>query len=299
MTRAQRLVVATVAAVAAAGCKEELADRAALLTGPAAFVWKSDSRFEARERPAMHGTFNFYKAELSVSVEGFPPGTALELGPRRALTNDRGWASLSLDLRPRLVGLRLGDRDTQLDDKFALGIQPVGRDGFTLPLPSLTISSYQLEELLKAVENGPVTFGDEPPPVEKGPPKSLYWVNGASDKKLFGRVGRLGELDGVVISRRRPEVMGRKRCGGYKRDGKPLPDLDVLLKETEVFVYDRRTGAVVERRVFPPRDECPMFVMRRAGEDSVDSYEPWDAIAGYLRAFVQGTVRDVGVTEAK
>ncbi len=80
--------------------------------------------------------------------------------------------------------------------------------------------------------------------------------------------------------------------GGYKDNNKkPMAPITVLLKDTEVTVYDRRAGGVIERRRFAPKDECPMFIMRRAGENSMDSYTPRDAISAWLRDYVAGGAR--------
>jgi hypothetical protein len=289
----------TVALMLVAGCKGKLAlvDKASILTGPAAFVWKSDTRFEARELPSMYGSVIFSKAALQVSVSDFPPGTLIEVGPQSARVSDGGWAMITLDMKPRLPGLRLDALEAPFEDKLALTIQPPGAESFALPLPPLKLSSYTLEDLLAAVENGPVLFGDEPAPPRDGPPRSLYWVRAPTGRARFGSARTIGELNAVAIAHRRPEVLARKTCGGYKRDGKPLPDVEMLVKETEVTVYDRRTGATIARRMFRGKDECPMFLIRFGNEPTIDAYDDNDGIASFLRALVQGTIREASVSE--
>jgi hypothetical protein len=60
-----------------------------------------------------------------------------------------------------------------------------------------------------------------------------------------------------------------------------------VLKETEVTVFDRRTGDLVTKKTFPPDSGCPMFTFRSAGEDTQDSSMPRTKIQSWLRTQIK------------
>jgi hypothetical protein len=108
--------------------------------------------------------------------------------------------------------------------------------------------------------------------------------------KLFGPAVLFQDVDQVAITRRLSEIKGRKTCTGYKdRAGKPLPDLTIRFKETEATVFNRRTGAVVQKKVFPPDEACPMFrISIGSGHDrEQDSYPPTRDIESWLSSLVE------------
>jgi hypothetical protein len=108
--------------------------------------------------------------------------------------------------------------------------------------------------------------------------------------KLFGPAVLLQDVDQVAITRRLPEIKGGKKCAGYKdRAGKPLPDLTIRFKETEATVFDRRTGVVVQKKIFPPDEACPMFSFSIGGdrEREQDSYPPTRDIESWLSSLAQ------------
>jgi hypothetical protein len=270
------------------GCK---GDPFKYLTGPEAFLWKSDTEFEIRGNPKMKGRLSHYDTELTFSVEGFPPELTIELGDRRITTRDDGRAYLKLDIMPQLAALPIANlRAARINHGLSVILTHPEHPQLIVPLPPLDVNPYSLASLLKKAADGPVRFGNEPPR-PPGVPRSIMDLDD-SPPKTYGAAGTLGELDAVAIAVRLPEVKGERQCGGYKDNNKkPMAPITVLLKDTEVTVYDRRAGGVIERRRFAPKDECPMFIMRRAGENSMDSYTPRDAISAWLRDYVAGGAR--------
>ena len=114
------------------------------------------------------------------------------------------------------------------------------------------------------------------------------------DEYVFGalRAGAAGfllkDVDAVAKAERLPEVKGTKKCTGYKDNaGKPSPDMELQLKETEVIIFERRTGNVVTKKVFPPDTECPMFAFRRADEKGHDSSFPTTEIKAWLKTQIK------------
>jgi len=62
-----------------------------------------------------------------------------------------------------------------------------------------------------------------------------------------------------------------------------MPDIELQLKETEVVIYNRRTGDEVAKKVFPPNNECPQFTFQRKDERKKDSSKPTRKIEAWLR----------------
>jgi len=84
------------------------------------------------------------------------------------------------------------------------------------------------------------------------------------------------------------QVKGTRKCTGYKdKAGKAASDVDLQLKETNVIIFERRTDKVLQKKVFPPDDRCPMFLLRRAGENTQESSIPAEAIKGWLKTQIQ------------
>jgi hypothetical protein len=104
---------------------------------------------------------------------------------------------------------------------------------------------------------------------------------------VFGPATVLADVDAFAFERILPEVKTKKVCGGYSSGGKKMPDLTVLMKDVEVTVYDRRTGSIFKKQVFAPDPACPMFVMTRTNQNTVDSTKDSEAIKAWLRTLVQ------------
>ncbi len=166
-------------------------------------------------------------------------------------------------------------------------MHPKGKPAITVPLPPIHYSAMSVGYLFEEVKDGPVRFGDEPARPD-GPPRSVIDAN--TSPQIFGTATTIRDIDAVAISTTLPAVKSARQCGGYKDDdGRPMAAVTLELKETEVKIYDRRTGKVIEQRRFAPKDECPSFVMVRAGSDpKTDSSVPHEEIQAWLQAWVQG-----------
>jgi hypothetical protein len=259
------------------------------LNGPDAFIWKDDSNFVIRGKPEMKGQLSHYDTQLTFSVTGFPPDLTMQLGDRRGTTRDDGSAHISVEIMPLYATLPVGSlNDAKLDHHLSLVITPNEAPPLRVPLPPVRINPYTLASLLKKAQDGPVLFGDEParPP---GPPRSVIDLDD-SPPKVYGPARTLGDVDAIALQVRLPEPKGERKCGGYKDKNKqPLPPVTLLLKETEVTIYDRRAGGAIDKRRFAPKDECPMFLFRFGDEgNTTDSYAPRDQIAAWLRDYVAG-----------
>jgi hypothetical protein len=87
-----------------------------------------------------------------------------------------------------------------------------------------------------------------------------------------------------IATQETQDATGKKTCKGY--DG-PHPTITINLKPTEVSLWNRRTGDLVEKKVFPPDDECPMMAMTSADSDATDSYPPTEKITAWLKTKIK------------
>ena len=223
-----------------------------------------------------------YKGKYHLTMRNLPKWSKWKVGTQQ------GKSTHSLDL----VDIEIIDKIAELTWKQLDAVDPMaelelelqdGRFGKT-KLPPIGLE-YAMRDVLKTAENAPVLFGKEPDDPKKQ--DSLYWPDGPSDKQIYGKAGKLYELDWVLITRRLPEAKSTKTCGGYQNKGKPMPDITLALKETEVTIFDRRTGDVVEKKVFAPESTCPMFTFTRAGDTTTDSSVPYAAIDSWVRTKLQ------------
>lgn len=247
--------------------------------------WTSNHEFHLAGAPEQKGEVAIYEGNYQVTLFKFPGGTEWRAGDKSGHLESDIYSILKITNVVDKMGAApiAGYRDAKIDPQAKLRLELPDAGMLTVDLPALDFG-YQVGSLMEKIDNGPVLFGNEPArKVDR--PASLLAVGGASDLKLFGRATLLRDVDALSRTRTLPTVKGTKVCGGYKHDGKPAPDLTLRLKETEVTIYDRRTGAPLDKKVFPPDAECPMFAFHAPGEDQ-DSYAPREAIETWLRAHV-------------
>jgi hypothetical protein len=219
------------------------------------------------------------KTEYSITLSKFPVGTTWEVGGKKGKVDSDIYDMVSVDVRDKLAGVAL-DQLKSVDVELTMKLElPDGRQG-EVKLPPVYFD-YGLRELFEKADGGAITFGAEPDDPKKT--DCLVWPSGG-ELERYGKCGKVHEIDWIAVSHRLEDEKGRKVCKGYTDNaGNPMPDLTVLLKETEVVIYDRRTGDVVDKKVFPPDDECPMFTFRAKDETTQDSYPPTQKIQAWLR----------------
>jgi len=140
--------------------------------------------------------------------------------------------------------------------------------------------------VLSRVKGRPLLFAGEAVGSSKAPRNILraYY-----DLPVFGQAAtRVRDVEGIALLRTIPEPVGTKICSFKTADGKPLPDVTMRLVQTAVEVYDRRSGALVHEKVFPPDSDCPMFFIV-VDKGAADSLTPLAAIDAWLRSLVKAT----------
>jgi hypothetical protein len=252
---------------------------------PPTVEWTSDHEFHLAGEPEKKGDVAIFDGHYQVTLYKFPRGVEWRAGARSGHLDSDIYSIIKVaDVVEKMGAAPAnGYRDTKIDPQTKLRLTLPDAGMLTVDLPALDFG-FQVGSLMEKIDNGPVLFGSEAAHrVDR--PASLLAVEGPGSVKLFGRATLLRDVDAVSRTRTLPEVKGTKVCSGYKKDGKPVEDLTLRLKETEVTIYDRRTGAPLEKKVFPPDDHCPMFAFHAAGEGQ-DSYAPTEAIETWLRTRV-------------
>jgi hypothetical protein len=63
--------------------------------------------------------------------------------------------------------------------------------------------------------------------------------------------------------------------------------MTLVLKESEAVIYNRRTGDVVEKKVFAPDAECPTFTFTRKDQRDMDGHIPYTPIQAWARSRIK------------
>jgi len=219
-----------------------------------------------------------YHITLSV-----PEGGTWKLGEQKGKTQPV-YTLIDLPIQDRIGGYSFEELKA-FDPKASLELTLADGRAGSVALPPVDVS-YMVEEMLKKAENGPVKFGEEAEDAKQK--DSLIWPEGLIGEHFLGKAGKLSELDWVLVAHKLPDEKGSKVCTGYTdSSGNAMPNLTLSLKETEATIYDRRTGDVVEKKLFAPVTECPMFTFRSEGETGSDSDTPYQPIMSWARSRLQ------------
>lgn len=258
------------------------------LSGPLELEWSNERKFVSRSNESLYGEAAIFEGNYQITFHGFPTGTKWKVGEKSGRIESNIYDIVKLeDVEGQFGKIPVAKfRDYQLGPKARLEIELPSGQAASIDLRQVDASMSAIS-MLERVKNGPVVFEGEP--AMNGRRSNVVLLETAS-LKLFGRAAVFQDIDQVAMTRRLPEIKGRKTCGGYKdRAGKALPDLTIRFKETEAIVFDRRTGAVVQKKVFPPDEECPMFrISISADRDrEQDSYVPTKDIEAWLGSLVE------------
>jgi hypothetical protein len=145
--------------------------------------------------------------------------------------------------------------DVKIPFELSVGAawQPVTAELATLELKHHAGASA----LAKIASKGGVKFTSDATKDKPDTLLTVFEIQKESDP-LHGPGKLLKDVDWVATSTWRP--VGKPRsCGGYSNVPNVAGNITVSIQpsEVEVTVYDRRTGAVVGKHVFPPAGGCP------------------------------------------
>jgi hypothetical protein len=129
----------------------------------------------------------------------------------------------------------------------------------TTSAPAGELTHHSAPLALAAIVDGPITFADEP---TKAKPDTALVVKDHTRRlgPLFGPGVRLKDVDWVVVPFWK-DTGKVKTCGGYSnvQGVSGSTKVSFALHDVELAIYDRRTGAVLGSKTFPPTGACPTY----------------------------------------
>jgi hypothetical protein len=169
--------------------------------------------------------------------------------------------SVKIDLNDRLLDVPLeGLVGLNPQEKMEIKIHIVADDERSgvlwIPGRALTIP---IAALLARVVEGPVAFGADEPDQRRAQSILVLRREGNYEKidSFFGNTATLRTLDLVAFTRTLPKKR-IARCGPYISTTTDKSFFwDATAGDEEVAVYERRTGKLVAKRVFPASYRCP------------------------------------------
>ncbi len=285
------LVLALAVVVVAGGLAVTLRGRPAggpslgVFAGPLVLTRTGDAKIGVEGQPSMYIDVSIFEGTYQLTFHGFPAGTRWKTGARQGVLTSRVYEIVKL----QSIASELGSVPATKIKSHPLG----PKDELAVELPSGQRGTIALEpvpawssivDALRHVENGPVRFEPDAPP--RPGTTSVGFVDTLS-LEVFGPAEMLRDLDEIAVPHRLSEIKAQQTCSGYKdAKGKPRAPVKYVFKETEVLVFDRRTGAQLARKLFSPEIRCPMFHFS-VSEGPADSYPASREIHEWLKTRVR------------
>lgn len=241
---------------------------------PLAVEWPGPRRFQVAGQPGLEGEVFLVDGSYKVHLRGFGDGASWEVAGKSGRLGFIGIIDVE-DLAAAMADLPLaGVEEARLGGGATLVVVPAEGGRVEVPLPPVPVGAGAVHDLFARAKDGPLRFPGEA--AGGGPLRSILLGGRFATKlEVFGSgAARLRDVDGVALRKHLPPRK-TKRCRGV-RDlaGNVLPELALRLRDAEVVVYDRRSGAEAHRRVFPAGEECPRFPLRGPEADSFAPDEP-------------------------
>jgi hypothetical protein len=251
---------------------------------PFVLAWASERSIHVQDTPSMQIDAAVHEGNYQLTFRGFPERTRWTVGERQGVVTSSVFSIAKIESVEGALGSvptgRIKDHALGPDDDLVVEL-PTGERATVRLKPVQAWSS--IIGALRRVENGPVKLEPEAP---RRPTKTSVGFVETLSLEVFGPAETLRDLDEIALPRRLTAVKGEKTCDGYKdAQGNPRPPVKVLFKETEVVVFDRRTGDQLASKVFSPEVRCPMFSFTKDG--SQDSYPTSRPIHEWLKRRVR------------
>jgi hypothetical protein len=247
--------------------------------GPLVLTWADDKQIDVAGEPGVRIEAAVFQGTYQLTFHGFPEGTTWKVGDRNGVVKSRVYDIAKVrSVEPELGGVPVAHvKDHPVGPTSELVVETKeGRRGAVALRPVAAWAT--IADVLKRVENAPVRF--EPDAAPRPGKTALVFVDGLT-LEVLGPAETLREIDEVAVPHPLTEVKAEKVCSGYKdARGNPRPAVTYRFEETEVVVFDRRTGEARARRVFAPEVRCPMFDFLttsgpRDSHPTFRDFQPW------------------------
>ena len=227
-------------------------------TDPPKGTWEDKSvgatlRFEGEpETVEVHAKGDRGKVGLTLTLKKFPKGTKVKLGDDSTTVDSDVYAMLDADLSFPLGELSIADardHNHKTDVNAKLTIEWPTTTPLETELPPLKIWSAAAGAL-KSISKSPVKFEKEPEADGKVDTVVALDINGYI-REVLGSGEKLQDID-LLATEEKNETDRKKKCSGYEKG-----DIELVMVDSVVKLYDRRTGKLVEEKTFAASDRCP------------------------------------------
>lgn len=226
-------------------------------------------------------------ARLHTLFVGMPRETSITVGTNRLAAGGRNTWEGEVDLKPYMGHIRILDAFNPYQD-VALQVPIVVDFGNGMVLreffPPLNVAGL-VRGLFSGLPSGPIVFNNEP--AHHGPPRSAILVADAHVPRVLGQAITFQDLDAIALQGPWMRIRTDHTC--------TFPPNETLVLErwnAEVVVYDRRTAAVLARKLFEAPPRCPDFPTRNIAVQLANSYE----METWLESLIADPRQDAGPT---
>ncbi len=203
---------------------------------------------------------------LDLSLKKLPKGTVVNVGEKKH-TVAQNYDSMQAPTKFKLGEVSLNkakDYKYEIDLGLTLKVKLPGRKELSTKVPALPLRTA-LNDVFKDAADGPLQFAGEPE--AKGKPDTAVILDRSGHfKKFVGRGKVLQDID-LVSFEEKEETTRSKKCSGYK--GGPIK---LMMVDSTVRVYDRRTAKLVKEKKFKASTRCPSVAYVNRKDSTAKSY---------------------------
>ena len=203
----------------------------------------------------------FGTARLKVYARDLRGDVEIRGGGKTTSNDDSPFASLEFDTDFNLGAVTLKDimARTQIDTGLTFEVEVKGHEPATLTVPPISVR-YAVSGSFEDVDKGAVVFPGEPDGA--GQRDTLLDLgNSTTIKEIYGSNKKVVQDIDLVAKEEHVETEQTKKCSGYTNGS-----IEFTLYESQMRVYDRRTGDLVAETTLMPRKKCPSFAVTSNGK---------------------------------
>ncbi len=189
-----------------------------------------------------------------------PAGTKITLGSESGTVESSSW-HCKVPIKDAIAKAPAEDSvGKKIDLGLTLQLEIPGYELVTQKLPLQSVKPAIGKGFARIVDR-PVTFSSEP---EKSPIDGLLALDRNRTPRLFGNPKTTADIDLIAVEDQDDKPSREKTCTGYRKS----KAVTLQMFDSDVKLYDRRSGKVLAERKFSASDHCPSFAFVTDGKTS-------------------------------
>lgn len=221
------------------------------------------------------------KIGLHLTFNKFPKGTKATVGEDSTTIDSEVYGLLQTWLPFKIGDVSIADardhtKKTDLDTELV--IEWPTTTPLETEIPPQKIWSA-VAGALKTIDKSPVKFEGEPEGDGKVDTVVALDINGYV-REVLGSGEKLQDID-LLATEVKNETSRTKKCTGYEKG-----DIQLVMVDSVVKLYDRRSGKLVEEKTFSGKDECPSMAFVSA-DGKGKSYADGKEMDAWLKGFIK------------